>query len=132
MNKAIVFCILCILMYVSKSNFSFMYILIYLISFHTNLLSSLFIRRMGTFVIVIIPILIGMILDQLSFLSVLSIRESTLLITAGHQSSLDFILILWLHPAYFRWDILYRVDLGISNQQNLSKMILCHTQERIS
>lgn len=77
MNKAIVFCILCFFMYVSKSNFSFMYILIYLISFHTNLLNSLFIRRMATFVILIIPILIGMILDQLSFLSVLSIREST-------------------------------------------------------
>lgn len=76
-NKAFVFFILCFFMYLSKSNFSFMYILIYLISFHTSLLNSLFIRRIATILVVTMPVLIGMILDQLSFLSVLSIREST-------------------------------------------------------
>ncbi len=86
-NKAFVFCTLCFFMYVSQSNFSFIYILIYLISFHTNLLSSLFIRRISTIIVLTIPVLVGMILDQLSFLTFLSIRETT---SFDHQGSSVF------------------------------------------
>jgi hypothetical protein len=76
-NKAIIFCILCFLMYVSKSNFSFIYILVYLVSFHTNILSSLYLRRLATMAVLTAPVFIGLLLDELSFLSVLSVREST-------------------------------------------------------
>lgn len=76
-NKIIIFSVLVLLMYVSKSNFSFVYILVYLVSFHTNILSSMWFRRLATIVVLTTPILIGLLLDELSFLTVLSVREST-------------------------------------------------------
>ncbi len=76
-NKLFVFSILCFFLYLSKSNFSFIYVIIYLISFHTNLLSSIFLRKISTIVVLGLPVLIGMILDQLSFLTLFSLRETT-------------------------------------------------------
>ena len=76
-NKLAVFCILCILMLVSKSNFSWVYVLVYLGVFCTNMLNTLFMRRVATLVILVTPIIIGSMLNELGFLSVLSVREST-------------------------------------------------------
>lgn len=76
-NKFLVFCILCVLMLVSKSNFSWVYVLVYLGVYCTNMLNTLFMRRVGTLVILATPIIIGSMLNELSFLSVLSVREST-------------------------------------------------------
>ena len=76
-NKLFVFGILCFFMFISQSNFSFIYVIIYLISFHTGLLNSIFLRRIATIVVLGLPVLIGMILDQLSFLTLFSVRETT-------------------------------------------------------
>jgi hypothetical protein len=76
-NKLVVFCILCLLLFFSKSNFSAVYVLVYLGAFCTNILNTLFIRRVGTLIILVTPIIIGSLLNELSFLSVFSIRESS-------------------------------------------------------
>ena len=82
-SRKVVFCILVVLMYVSKSNFSFIYILIYLVSFHTKILSSLYLRRLCTIAVLTTPVMIGALLDELGFLSLLSVRDSTSFDHAG-------------------------------------------------
>ena len=76
-SKVAVFFFLLFLMYISKSNFAFIYIIIYVFTFYTKILTSLKIRKLCTILLITTPLMIGAILDQLSFLSFLSFREST-------------------------------------------------------
>lgn len=87
LSKFVTFLVLLFLAYISKSNFSPIYLIIYIASFYTSLLNSVYLRRMGTLLVLLAPLVVGAFLNELSILGSFSVREST---SFDHNGSSTF------------------------------------------
>lgn len=76
-SRLLCFFLLCLGVFISKSNFSFIYALIFVSVYYSALFTYRSVLQVATLGIICAPILIGTILNQLEFLSVFSVRESS-------------------------------------------------------